>query len=66
MGMTSCKPVGTPASECREVWNEERLSPEDAKKFRSICMRMSFISQDMPHLLYSVKEAARHMSAPTA
>ena len=30
-----------------------------------MCMRIGFLAQDLPHLQYAAKEAARKMSAPT-
>ena len=40
------------------------VEPEK-RLFRSVCMRFSYLAVDLPHLMYSVKEAARAMAAPS-
>jgi hypothetical protein len=59
------KPVATPGVKSELVLDDRLLEGTQARLYRSVCMRVGFLAQDSPHLQYSAKEAARHMSSPT-
>ena len=61
----SAKAVSTPAIKSQENHDPRLLEGADVSKYRSLCMRLSFLAVDWPHLLYATKEAARYMQAPT-
>ena len=61
----SAKSVGTPAIKSQDFLDDTPLEREEVTTFRSVCMRLSFLAADWPHLLYPTKEAARKMQAPT-
>ena len=69
MGVDSGKGVETPG--IKQTYDEAMLdNPEldrdEQRKFRSICMRAAYLSQDRSDIQFSVKAAAREMHAPTA
>ena len=41
------------------------LDPAEARRFRSVCMRLLFLSLDRPDLQFVAKEVSRAMAAPT-
>ena len=68
MGLKDAKGVSTP-TEDEKVWeekvNDEELDAEKATRFRKICARANYLSQDRPDIMYCVKEICRQMSKPT-
>ena len=60
------KAVSTPGVKSAEMENNELLTGDMVRKFRSVCMRLAYMAVDLPHLLFSTKEASRCMSAPTS
>jgi len=61
----SAKAVGTPVIRSEEYLDDTPLHGNDITLFRSVCMRLSFLAVDWPHLLYPSKEVARKMQKPT-
>ena len=61
----SCKPVSSPCAAEEGNMDETPLDKAGHSKFRSVAMRFSFLAQDLPTLIFGVKEAARQMHAPT-
>lgn len=48
-----------------EVDDAEPLSPNDASKYRSVSMRLAYLSQDRPDLQVLAKELAKGLKNPT-
>ena len=66
LGLESCKPLTTPGVQVRltpEV--EEQLPPEEAREYRSPCVRLGYLALDRPEIQFVAKECARGMAAPT-
>ena len=60
------KSVVTPAVRTKPEGNDdEPLAEAEVRDYRSTCMRIAFLAQDLPHLLYASKEIARKMQKPT-
>ena len=59
------KSVCTPGTKTKlEDEDFEPLPADEVERFRSDCMRLGYLSQDRPDLLFSSKEIARGMSSP--
>ena len=56
---------GTPDEGRPTVDNEDKLSENDATKYRVIVAQMDDLSLDRPDIAYAVKELARSMSSPS-
>ena len=60
------KSVVTPAVRTKPSNDDEDpLAETEVRDYRSTCMRIAFLAQDLPHLLYASKEIARKMLKPT-
>ena len=58
--------VTTPGTEVNpSKEDEEELTGEEVKRFRSTAARCNYLGQDRPDLQYAVKEVCREMSKPT-
>ena len=71
LGMTGCKPLGTPAAEeshktteAEEAQGLEPFNNEDTTAFRGLVARANYMAQDRAELQFPVKELCRSMSAP--
>ena len=63
---TKAKSVVTPAVRAKPEGNDnDPLAEAEVRDYRSTCMRIAFLAQDLPHLLYASKEIARKMQKPT-
>jgi hypothetical protein len=47
-----------------EIESATELDEEHAHAFRSVCMRIAYLAQDRPDLMYTAKELARWMARP--
>ena len=45
--------------------NSTPLEPQEASRYRSLCMTLGYLAQDRPDVQYCGKECARGMSTPT-
>eukprot|EP00971_Amphidinium_carterae_P331748 6465518-Amphidinium_carterae.1 len=71
LGLEACKP--TPAPRVRQTLDqvltadhEEQLGEGETQLYRSVLMRLAFISHDRPDLSESIKALAQRMRKPTA
>jgi len=67
--LTEAKPFSTPGVEETTAKNSEDdaeipLSAPEASLYRAVVARANYITQNNPHLQYSVKEFCRRMSDP--
>ena len=64
--LTDAKGVSTPGvKDVPKVPGEELpLQGLEATQYRACCARLNFLAQDRADLLYSAKEASRHMATP--
>ena len=63
----TAKAVATPGARktYEELTNVEDLPDEEATIYRSVCMRIGYLAQDRPDIMYASKEMARMMKKPT-
>jgi len=57
LAQPSAKAVSTPGVKGTELQDTEPLRGDEVRIFRSICMRLSYLAMDLPHLLLAAKEA---------
>ena len=64
---STAKTAPTPGvKRTRIEWEaSKKLTDSMASRYRSICMRIAYLSLDRPDIVFSAKEAARHMAQPT-
>ena len=67
LNMSSCKPVGTPAT---KAWSylagdQEELSAADHSLYRTAVGKLLFVAQDRADIKYATKECARDLATPT-
>ena len=60
----SIEPAGNHEQDEGDGDNDMEMEADEAKRFRAITARLNYLAVDRVDLQYSVKEAARHMSAP--
>ena len=63
-----CKELGSPGVKrtMDEVNRATDLDPEMTAAYRSICMRINYLAQDRPDLMFTAKEMARWMARPNS
>ena len=68
LGLKDAKAVETPTEE-ENKWeaeeDEQELSPDRQRNFRSVAARCNYIAADRPGLMYAVKCICRQMAKPT-
>ena len=68
LGLEGAKGVATPGTKEEGTTKEEhaeKLDPAKTSSYRAIVARLNYLAADRPDIAFSVKEAARSMSAPT-
>ena len=65
LGLEHAKGVSSPAVKVQEADEEAVIEGSAARVFRSVTMRLNFLSADRPDIQFGTKEAARHMANPT-
>ena len=67
LGLKDAKRVETPTEE-EEKWeaeeDEQELSPDKQRNFRSVAALCNYIAADRPDLIYAVKFMCRQMAKP--
>ena len=68
LGLEDAKEVASPGED-EKKWEEEEnrqeLGQKQATEYRAIAARLNYLAADRPDIMYSVKEACRHMASPT-
>ena len=60
------KAVSSPTEKGASYYDDTPLKgQEEAKAYRSLCMRLGFLAQDAPHLQYVANKCCKHMAVPT-
>jgi hypothetical protein len=57
-------PNGLSKENATAAGEEPVLQGEQATKYRAVCARLNYLSQDRPDIKFAVKEASRHMASP--
>ncbi|CAE6933232.1 RE2 [Symbiodinium sp. CCMP2592] len=65
LGLNNSSPVTTPLVKSTGDEDESPLSREDAGLYRSIAMRIGYLSSDRPDMLRTVRELAKGLKEPT-
>jgi hypothetical protein len=67
LNMSSCKPVGTPATKAwtYQAGDQEELSTADHSLYRTAVGKLLFVAQDRADIKYATKECARDLATPT-
>ncbi|CAE7251708.1 unnamed protein product [Symbiodinium sp. CCMP2592] len=65
LGLNNSSPVTTPLVKSTGDEDESPLSKEDAGLYRSIAMRIGYLSSDRPDMLRTVRELAKGLKEPT-
>ena len=67
LGLESCNPVVTPGENDEPVTKdgEEKLSEDQASKYKSVVARANYLALDRPESQFATKECAKAMSNPT-
>ena len=67
LGLDSCNPVVTPGENDEPVTKdcEEKLSEDQASKYKSVVARANDLALDRPEIQFATKECAKAMSTPT-